>query len=214
MFGGGTSLSRINEWAHRTCGDSALSLDETHPGHQEVRQWQARVGASSVRRGVCSPAKSDAVCRVKGSEQPPEGRGKHPLGRAGLTVLQHCLPSRLQARQPGGFLPCSGAESRSEVGKFARCPGMVQPSAAWCEEAGGGRVQSRRHGGTTQAARAGPRLRCRETRGCCVCRAGRPEAQLHLLFILSSSGSEQNTAVEFSAFPLRSASDHFLIVVF
>ena len=116
---------------------------------------------------MCSPAKSDAVCREKGSEQPPEGHGKHPLGRAGLTVLQHCLPSRLQARQPGrGFLPCSGAESRSAVGKFARCPGVAQPSAAWCEEAGGGRLQSRKHSGTIQTARGGPgpRLRCRGDR--------------------------------------------------
>ena len=205
-------MSRINEWAHRTHGDSTLSLDEMHPGHQEVRQRQARVGASSLRRDVCLPAKSNAVCREKGREQPPEGRGKHPLGRAGLTVLQHCLPSRLQACQPGrGFLPCSGAESRSEVGKFARCPGVAQPSAAWCEEAGGGRLQSRKHGGTIQTSRGGPAGR---HEGAVSGRAARPEAHLHLLFILSSSGLEQNKAVEFSAFPLRSASDHFLIVVF
>lgn len=148
------SLSRRNEWAHRTRGDSALSLDETHPGHQEVRQRQARVGASSVRRDACSPAKSDVACREKGSEQPPEGRGKHPLGRAGLTVLQRCLPSRLQARQPGRGFSVSRLvqELRAEV-KWGR---VVQPSAAWCEEAGGGRPQGRKLGGTTQTTRGGP----------------------------------------------------------
>ena len=165
---------------------------------------------------MCSPAKSDAVCREKGSEQPPEGHRKHPLGRAGLTVLQHCLPSRLQARQPGrGFLPCSGAESRSAVGKFARCPGVAQPSAAWCEEAGGGRLQSRKHSGTIQTARGGPAAEMQGGQEAAVSgRAGRPGAHLRLLFILPSSGLEQNKAVEFSAFPLRSASDHFLTVVF
>ena len=60
----------------------------------------------------------------------------------------------------------------------------------------------------------GPRLRCRKTRGYCV----RPgwtsgSASSFALYPLILR-SEQNKAAEFSAPPLRSALDHFLLVVF
>lgn len=131
VFSGVMPLSRINEWVHCTRADSALSLDETHPGYREVRQQQARVEASSMRRDMCSSTRARRPAERRGADmvsggswQPPVRKTNDP--RAGLSVLQRCLPSRLQARQPGrGFSPCSGAESRSEVGRFAHRPGAA-----------------------------------------------------------------------------------------
>ena len=91
VFRGVMPLSRVNEWVHCTRADSALSLDETQPGYREVRQQQARVEASSVRRDVCSSTKSEEACREKGSG--------HGLGRVVATTRQE--DERPQSRALG-----------------------------------------------------------------------------------------------------------------
>lgn len=103
VFSGVMSLSRINEWVHRTRANSALSLHETHPGHQEARQRQARVEASSVRRDVCSSSRSEEACREKGSghglrrvmattRQEDERPQSRALGPSALSVQPSASP--------------------------------------------------------------------------------------------------------------------------